>query len=263
MANERQIKIWETSEIQRSLDEAQGKQFADLHISETETRRYLNPPPDTPFPLEYSYYLLGGIKDKSVLDYGCGTGENSFLLARRGANVCGIDISNELLCLAKQRMELANLAEKARFFVGSAHDLPFSDESFDVVFGMAILHHLDLQIALSEVFRVLKKGGAAIFREPVRNSKTMAFIRRLIPYQTENISPYERPLTDQEIKESCRKFAEIEMREFQLPFVNLVKILKLEFPYLKTAYQIDRRLLDSFGFLSYFSTVRVFKLTKP
>ena len=49
--------------------------------------------------------------------------------------------------------------------------MPFPDDSIDVVFGIAILHHLDLDLVSREVRRVLKPGGRAIFQEPVRNSR--------------------------------------------------------------------------------------------
>jgi ubiquinone/menaquinone biosynthesis C-methylase UbiE len=49
------------------------------------------------------------------------------------------------------------------YIIGSAHDVPLPDDSVDVVFGMAILHHLDLESSAREVKRVLRKGGAQSF----------------------------------------------------------------------------------------------------
>ena len=66
--------------------------------------RYLAPPQDTVYPLEYAFHLLGDINGKVVLEYGCGEGPNIVVLSRRGAKVIGVDISSEMLALAKQRM---------------------------------------------------------------------------------------------------------------------------------------------------------------
>ncbi len=191
-----EIKKWEDLEVERSASEAKRKEENDLRIKQDIISRYANPPIDTFYPLEYAYHLLGDVAGKTVLDYGCGLGDNSVLLASRGAKVIGVDISPELIELAEKRLELHHLAENAEFRVGSAHELPIEDESIDVVFGMAILHHLDLKLASTEVFRVLKKGGRAIFLEPVRNSKFIKIVLNLIPYQQPDVSPFERPLTD-------------------------------------------------------------------
>jgi len=109
----------------------------------------------TPFWCAASSALI--VRGLTVLDYGCGAGENSVLIAMHGAEkVVGVDISPELIELGRQRLALHGFAENTEFRVGSAHELPLEDESIDVVFGMAILHHLDLQLASNEVFRVLK-----------------------------------------------------------------------------------------------------------
>jgi len=86
-----------------------------------------------------------------------------------------------LIALALQRLAVNGLPGAATFMVGSAHDLPLPDDSVDVVFGIAILHHLDLMATSKEVHRVLKPGGRAIFQEPVRDSRLVRAIRKCIP----------------------------------------------------------------------------------
>jgi ubiquinone/menaquinone biosynthesis C-methylase UbiE len=98
----------------------------------------------TPYPLEYAYALLGDVRDRTVVDLGCGSGENSLLLARRGAHVIGVDISESLIRLAQQRLELNGLGGRVQFVVGSSHDLPIKDSAVNIVLGIAILHHLNL-----------------------------------------------------------------------------------------------------------------------
>ena len=262
VANVQEIKRWESVEAERSASEAKRRETSDLRIRQHIIERYSNPPADTFHALEYAYHLLGEVRGKTILDYGCGAGENTVLAASRGAKVIGVDISPELIGLAEKRLEAHNLAENAEFRVGSAHELPLEDESVDVVLGIAILHHLDLKLASKEVFRVLKKGGRAIFSEPVRNSKFIHFIRNLIPYEQPDLSPFERPLTDAELKEFAAEFAEYKSRAFSLPFVNLVEVLGLPDKALHSAIKIDGKILKKASFLNYYASVRVVEMTK-
>lgn len=257
-----EIKKWESVEVERSASEAERREIENLRLDENNILRYLSPSAETAYSLEFLYHLLGDVKGKKVMDYGCGAGENSTILARRGAKVCGIDISPELLELAKQRLQLHEVGEDAEFLVGSAHDLPVPDESIDIVFGNAILHHLDLELSSKEVFRVLKKGGRALFLEPVRNSKLMWFIRRLIPYQQPDLSPFERPLTDAELENYAKNFVNYQSRAFNLPFVNLTEVLTGQSKLLHKAINLDSKVLKTLPFLNYYGTVRVIEMTK-
>lgn len=99
--------------------------------------------------------------------------------------------------------------------------MPFPDASIDVVFAIAILHHLDLDLVSREVRRVLKPAGRAIFQEPVRNSSVIRFLRSLVPYRAPDISPYERPLTDGELARFAAGFSTWSVRAFALPPVQV------------------------------------------
>lgn len=261
-ANIEEIKKWETVEVERSASEARRKEASDLRIAEHIIERYKNPPTETVFPLEYAYHLLGDVNGKTILDYGCGLGDNTVLLASRGAKVVGVDISPELIELAEKRLEQHNFSETTEFRIGSAHELPMEDESVDVVFGMAILHHLDLKTSSEEVFRILKRGGRAIFMEPVRNSKFIRFVRNLIPYEQPDISPFERPLTDAELKDYAAKFCSYQSRAFSLPFVNLLEVLHLSENIQHSAMKVDGKILKAAPFLNYYASIRVIEITK-
>lgn len=67
------------------------------------------------------------------------------------------------------------------FHIMDAHKLDFDDGSFDVVFGKAILHHLDYAVALDEILRVLKPGGVMVFMEPLDFNPAMQLVRSLTP----------------------------------------------------------------------------------
>ena len=256
------IAEWERFEIERSSAEARRREDEQLRIADEIIDRYVCPSEASPFPLEYAYSLLGQLSDHTVLDYGCGAGENSVLLASRGARVIGIDISPDLLELARRRLALHGLGGSAEFRVASAHELPLDDHSVDIVFGMAILHHLELDTSAKEVHRVLRNGGRAIFLEPVRNSKFMRFVRSMIPYTQPDVSPYERPLTDSELERYGSLFTSYRCRAFHLPFVNLADVLALSESVRFAATRFDGRLLNRLPFLRFYATIRVYEMTK-
>jgi SAM-dependent methyltransferase len=146
--------------------------------------------------------------------------------------------------------------------VGSAHDLPLPDESIDVVFGIAILHHLDLSLVSREVSRVLRKGGRAIFQEPVRNSAMVRAVRSLIPYRAPDVSPFERPLTDRELREFAGPFSSMRARAFALPHVALGEHLPIVKKRIDRLYRCDAALLRRVPALEYYAGIRVIEVTK-
>ena len=253
---------WERAEIARSSVEATLTADEALRVTPATFSRYARPPADTAYPLEYAYHQLGDVSGRRVVDFGCGSGSNTALLAGRGAHVWAIDISEDLLRLGLRRLAVSGRAGEATFIAASAHDLPFPDSSVDVVFGMAILHHLDLDLVSREVRRVLKPGGRAIFKEPVRNSALIRFARKLIPYRAPDISPYERPLTDAEIARFARGFSSHDVRPFGLPHVQVGSKLPVVKRYWRALHEMDKGLLRRLPWLARYASVRVISLTK-
>jgi len=253
---------WERAEIERSSVEATLTPDDELRVTSSTFERYAAPAADTAYPLEYAYHLLGDVTGKRVVDFGCGSGANTVLLANRGAHVWGIDISEDLLRLGQRRLAVSGREGGATFIAGSAHDLPFPDSAIDVVFGMAILHHLDLDLVSREVRRVLKPGGRAIFKEPVRNSAVIRFVRSLIPYRAPDISPYERPLTDDEARRFATGFSSWTVRAFGLPHVQVGSVLPVVKQYWRTLHTMDHGILRAVPWLARYASVRVISLTK-
>ena len=257
-----EIERWEKAEVERSAVEASLTREESLRVSARNLARYEAPPADTPYPLEYSYHLLGDVRGRRIVDYGCGSGANSVLLANRGALVCGVDISPDLIALARRRMAINGRPDGARFVVCSGYELPFPDASIDVVFGIAILHHLDLGRASREIARVLRPGGRAIFQEPVRNSPVVRFVRALIPYHQPDLSPFERPLTDAELRQFASPFASVRLRGFCLPHVALGERLPGIKKKVDRLYRSDRELLRRMPALEYYAGIRVFEVLR-
>jgi ubiquinone/menaquinone biosynthesis C-methylase UbiE len=107
--------------------------------------------------------LLEGLRPGArVLEVGCGTGLLTEEIAKRGVKVYSLDISQELLKQAREKSGNKDIV----FFCSSAYELGFADSSFDNIIGMSVLHHLDMDRALDEFHRILKKGGRMAFSEP-------------------------------------------------------------------------------------------------
>lgn len=257
-----ELKEWEQAEIERSALEAANAAYAELRASRLHFERYAAPPRETIFPLEYAFHLLGDIRHLSVLELGCGSGENTVLLAGRGAKLYALDISSELVSIARRRVEANDRSEGVEFIVASAHTFPFPDESIDVVFGIAILHHLDLARTAAEVRRVLRPGGRAIFQEPVRNSSLLRLLRRLIPYRAQDVSPFERPLTDGEMSEFARGYQSYHSRPFGLPYQPLADLLPLAPHHRRALWRLDSELLARLPALGHYAMIRVVEMTK-
>jgi len=204
----------EDVEVGRSASEARK-----IVIKPIDVDRYLNPPPNTPFPLEYAFYLLGEVRGKTVLDLGCGSGENIIPLVHRGAQVIGIDISPELISIAQQRLDQAGLSAIVR--VGSAYETQLADDSVDVVFCMSLIHHLDIAPAREEMRRILRPGGSIVVKEPVRFSHGYETLRSIFPSH-EDVSEYEHPLTKAELRALQEGFLVNGNRYFRLPLVPLL-----------------------------------------
>ena len=110
---------------------------------------------------EAMYEFLKPQPGMEILDIGCGTGNLSLELARLGARVTGVDISELMLAIARQKA----LREKldVKFYKADVHDLPFDDETFDAVVSLSALEFVsDLSEALKEAYRVLKHGGRLV-----------------------------------------------------------------------------------------------------
>jgi SAM-dependent methyltransferase len=101
-----------------------------------------------------------------LLDVGCGTGHTTLALAARGGTVTGLDLTEEMLAMAREESARRGLA--VAFELGRAEELPFPDESFDVVTSRVCAHHYrDAALSVREAFRVLRPGGIHLMLDTV------------------------------------------------------------------------------------------------
>jgi ubiquinone/menaquinone biosynthesis C-methylase UbiE len=112
------------------------------------------------------------LRGATVLELGCGAGDLSIELLRRGANLTAVDVSPRMVELARSR------AEGATFIVAPAEETGLPDASFDLVVGKWVLHHLDVLAAAAETRRLLAPGGRAVFFESQDRNALLRFARR-------------------------------------------------------------------------------------
>ncbi len=159
--------------------------------------------------------LRNGVK---CLEVGCGTGLFTQDLVKSGADITAIDISADLLEHAKKKVPNVTFLEKDACYTG------FPDESFDVVVGSSILHHLDIDLSLKEIYRILKKDGTLWFTEPnylnphVYLERRVEFLRIKL-----GVSEYETafvrwPLA-KKLKETGFTSVEVKPFDFLYPFL--------------------------------------------
>jgi ubiquinone/menaquinone biosynthesis C-methylase UbiE len=80
------------------------------------------------------------VEDRKVLEIACGTGRFTAMLAERGADIVGLDISAAMLQQGRERAQAAGVADKLEYMRGDAARLPFPDNHFDTVVAMRFFH---------------------------------------------------------------------------------------------------------------------------
>ncbi len=125
----------------------------------------------------------------NVLDVACGTGDRVVELLKQGCIVTGVDLSEEMLAIAKVK------APTATYMIADAESLPFEDAAFDTVtcaFGVRNLVHLEQ--GLKEMLRVLKPGGRMVILElatpdnPLLRPFYNLYTRHIIPWLGQHLA---------------------------------------------------------------------------
>jgi SAM-dependent methyltransferase len=210
----------------------------------------------------YRDYLETHCERAEVLEYGCGHNSLARLLASAGAaKVTGIDISEVAVRQAEELAAREN-CHIATYHVMNAESLQFPDQSFDLICGVAILHHLDLVRALEQIARKLKPGGSAIFREPLAHNPVFKLYRLLTPnLRTED----EHPLTMADLELAKRYFNGVEIRYFHQFVLLAAPFCRLSVfePLRKMLDALDRTLFSWVSPLRRLAWTAVIVLSKP
>lgn len=195
-----------------------------------------------------------------VLEYGCGTGSLAFELAEAGAAVTAIDISPVAIQTAHEQATARGL--KIDFVEMDAEDLRFDPDTFDVVCGSGILHHLDLDRAFAEIARVLAPEGSAVFMEPLGHNPVINLYRRATPkMRTDD----EHPLLMDDFQRAGEHFNEVELEPFNLTALAGVALRRVPRGTAAIArlHRIDQRLFDRSKLARRWAWVSVLTLRGP
>jgi ubiquinone/menaquinone biosynthesis C-methylase UbiE len=209
---------------------------------------------------EYYYNLVKKYcPNKNLLDYGAGIGESTYIWLNAGAKVTGIDISYEGLKKAQKKIIDNNFAN---FLVMDCEKLGFRNETFDIVSGTAILHHLNTEESIIEIARVLKKNGKCILVEPLGHNIFINLYRKLTP----NLRTIdEHPLLIKDMLNAKKYFNKVEIKYFNsltllyIPLIKLDKNRKI----LSGLYKIENYLIKKFSLLRRLSWNVVIELQEP
>lgn len=135
------------------------------------------------------------VNPEHILDYGCGGGWLTKKISSQGYNITGVDINKILIEKAKTKIP------EADFFAADCTNLPFEDNTFDLVIGMGIIHHLDVNKSLKELYRVSKEGKYLILMEPNKFNPPGIIGRKISPLDIHTED--EDPLNPFEFKKKC------------------------------------------------------------
>jgi len=210
------------------------------------------------FTWEFMFKRLDDVAGKTILDFGCGEGEVSVLLATFGAQVTGVDISPELIGVAEQRAAFDGVADRTRFIVADVTESGLPENTFDVLFCNCVLHHVvDLSQVLPRLVATLKPGGMAIIAEPIAFSPLLQRFRDMVPIP-KDASPIEHQLNKDEVRLIAAAFDRTRMTFFNFLgrltrlFPNRNKI-EHGHPFTKAGIvlllSVDRLILTLFPFL--------------
>jgi ubiquinone/menaquinone biosynthesis C-methylase UbiE len=135
---------------------AKTPMYTKQYYDEIENRRY---DPILGEPEIFSFAQFTRYQGKRVLEVGVGAGTDFTQWVRAGAVAYGIDLTEQAIKHVKKRLEVYGLVA-ADVRVGDAENLPYEDETFDLVYSFGVIHHSpDTEKALREIIRVTKKNG--------------------------------------------------------------------------------------------------------
>ncbi|MFX1456434.1 MAG: class I SAM-dependent methyltransferase [Promethearchaeota archaeon] len=194
-------------------------------------------------------HILGEVKNKRILDVGCGVGTLSFYLAQKGAVVTGIDLSENLIDYCKERSKKLRLS--IDFRVMNAQIPDFDEDFFDIILGSRIIHHLpNLNLFFNQCKQLLKKEGFIAFIEPLKKNPIVQLNRKY--FAPKERTEHEHPLYISDIINVGKIFGNLEHYEFFLlsplamyfsRFINKPYIFKIAYKFLnlieKPLYKID------------------------
>ena len=195
---------------------------------------------------DFSAYTSKKAKKKIVLDYGCGVGSVTQKVSKLNpSKLFGIDISEVSINKAIEEAKKLNL--KINYSVDNCEKTKFEAETFDLVFGSGILHHLNLEKSVDEINRILKNNGEMIFLEPLGTNPLINFYRKFTP---KSRSIDEHPFLEKDFNFINSLFKQVKIKYYG--FFTLVFFLLYKNPENSLIFKIASKLDDYFFKIKYF-----------
>jgi len=140
------------------------------------------------------YYYFLDIKNKKILDMGCGSGANLIHLIKMGAKGYGCDISSESVKLVRKRLKQQNLSGEIKI---SNDKLPFEDSFFDIIVCWTTLYYGNLKIIqnlIKEIKRILKPNGKILITTLRKNDQIIKYSKKIEPktYKVKSTFPTQK-----------------------------------------------------------------------
>lgn len=204
-----------------------------------------------------------GSGSPKILDFACGNGENGVYAATCGADCTGIDISPEGVENANKNANRFGVADHCRFVVMDGERMTFPDSTFDLGVEYGALHHVDIDVALAELARVLKPGARMMCVEALRHNPVIHWYRRRTPHlRTE--WEVEHILGVESLDVMRKYFGSVEVRYFHLTALALVPLRKtFLFPLLLPVFNAIDRVLLSNQFVGKYGWIMAVVLSDP
>ena len=218
---------------------------------------------------ESEKYQYDWLKEKcsslelNVLDFGCGNGENGIYAAQCGANVRGIDISPEGVANANLNAKKAGVNDHCFFETMDGENMTFNDNLFDLAVEYGVLHHVDLEKAMSELSRVLKPDAQMMCIEALRHNPVIHWYRKKTPHlRTE--WEFEHILGVEDLAVARKYFKTVDVRFFHLAALASVPFRKTSVfkPLRSLLDKVDRKLLSYPGIGKY-AWIMIFIMKNP
>tara|TARA_B110000967_G_scaffold101396_1_gene104056 strand:- start:3580 stop:4323 length:744 start_codon:yes stop_codon:yes gene_type:complete len=195
---------------------------------------------------DFNTYISEKTKNNIILDYGCGVGSVTQEIAKLNpAKLFGIDISEVSINKAIENAKNLNL--DIDYSVDNCEDTKFKTETFDLIFGSGILHHLNLEKSIHEINRVLKNTGEMVFLEPLGTNPCINFYRKLTP---KSRSVDEHPFLRKDFELIKSLFQKVTIRYYG--FFTLIFFLFYKNPKKSLLFKIISKLDDYFFKIEYF-----------
>jgi 2-polyprenyl-3-methyl-5-hydroxy-6-metoxy-1,4-benzoquinol methylase len=191
---------------------AREAEHHDRAMLETDLESTLVDETFTAITAQENQYILsqfGDVKGLSILDYGSGVAEGGIYLAKLGARVVAVDVSEGQLEGARKLAKHHGVEIETRLVTSDR--IPAADSEFDRIYGNGVLHHVPHDTAVPELARVLKPNGIGCFIEPLPYNPAIQVYRKLASAVR---TVDEQPLSMEDIERLGSGFDKVEHREF-------------------------------------------------